>query len=169
MQRCFIHQKKAGGLCHAAPLQQDRAPPARFFVCSIYINRKPSFFKASKLNSRKKHQQSAPRRNGSAVQKHLADAAVLHAAPAHVCYGHFAFICKDCFAEIDVNHIVQHISSVKRYITAGKTIIKSPAAALDPDHGRRSVSRRPSGLRKTILLYNSLAHITTWLRSDLHQ
>ncbi len=28
-------------------------------------------------------------------------------------------------------------------------------------------SRRPSGLRKTILLYNSLAHRTTWLRSDL--
>ncbi len=28
-------------------------------------------------------------------------------------------------------------------------------------------SRRPSGLRKTNLLYNSLAHRTTWLRSDL--
>ncbi len=29
-------------------------------------------------------------------------------------------------------------------------------------------SRRPSGLRKTILMANSLAHRTTWLRSDLH-
>ncbi len=28
---------------------------------------------------------------------------------------------------------------------------------------------RPSGLRKTTLSYNSLAHRTTWLRSDLHQ
>ncbi len=32
---------------------------------------------------------------------------------------------------------------------------------------RAGLSRRPSGLRKTILLYNSLAHRTTWLRSDL--
>ena len=29
------------------------------------------------------------------------------------------------------------------------------------------VSRRPSGLRKTSVNYNSLAHRTTWLRSDL--
>ncbi len=29
------------------------------------------------------------------------------------------------------------------------------------------ISRRPSGLRKTSLSYNSLAHRTTWLRSDL--
>ena len=29
------------------------------------------------------------------------------------------------------------------------------------------LSRRPSGLRKTRVSYNSLAHITTWLRSDL--
>ncbi len=28
------------------------------------------------------------------------------------------------------------------------------------------VSRRPSGLRKTIDRFNSLAHRTTWLRSD---
>ncbi len=28
------------------------------------------------------------------------------------------------------------------------------------------VSRRPSGLRKTSKLFNSLAHRTTWLRSD---
>ncbi len=28
-------------------------------------------------------------------------------------------------------------------------------------------SRRPSGLRKTIQAHNSLAHRTTWLRSDL--
>ncbi len=28
-------------------------------------------------------------------------------------------------------------------------------------------SRRPSGLRKTSVNYNSLAHRTTWLRSDL--
>ena len=28
-------------------------------------------------------------------------------------------------------------------------------------------NRRPSGLRKTIQLSNSLAHKTTWLRSDL--
>ena len=27
-------------------------------------------------------------------------------------------------------------------------------------------SRRPSGLRKTISSHNSLAHRTTWLRSD---
>ncbi|MDE9359352.1 hypothetical protein NB859_009995, partial [Pseudomonas aeruginosa] len=27
-------------------------------------------------------------------------------------------------------------------------------------------SRRPSGLRKTTIAYNSLAHRTTWLRSD---
>ncbi len=31
------------------------------------------------------------------------------------------------------------------------------------------ISRRPSGLRKTIRKTNSLAHRTTWLRSDLHQ
>ncbi len=30
----------------------------------------------------------------------------------------------------------------------------------------RVISRRPSGLRKTTLSYNSLAHRTTWLRSD---
>ena len=30
-----------------------------------------------------------------------------------------------------------------------------------------TLSRRPSGLRKTSSLYNSLAHRTTWLRSDL--
>ncbi len=30
-----------------------------------------------------------------------------------------------------------------------------------------AVSRRPSGLRKTNVLANSLAHRTTWLRSDL--
>ena len=29
------------------------------------------------------------------------------------------------------------------------------------------LSRRPSGLRKTSVNYNSLAHKTTWLRSDL--
>ncbi len=32
-----------------------------------------------------------------------------------------------------------------------------------------SGSRRPSGLRKTTLETNSLAHRTTWLRSDLLQ
>ena len=32
-----------------------------------------------------------------------------------------------------------------------------------------SESRRPSGLRKTNPHYNSLAHRTTWLRSDLEQ
>ena len=31
------------------------------------------------------------------------------------------------------------------------------------------ISRRPSGLRKTTITLNSLAHRTTWLRSDLHQ
>ena len=31
---------------------------------------------------------------------------------------------------------------------------------------RASTSRRPSGLRKTTIAYNSLAHRTTWLRSD---
>ncbi len=30
-------------------------------------------------------------------------------------------------------------------------------------------SRRPSGLRKTKLVCNSLAHRTTWLRSDLKE
>ncbi len=30
-----------------------------------------------------------------------------------------------------------------------------------------AASRRPSGLRKTISSHNSLAHRTTWLRSDL--
>ncbi len=33
--------------------------------------------------------------------------------------------------------------------------------------GIRHRSRRPSGLRKTIDRFNSLAHRTTWLRSDL--
>ncbi len=33
--------------------------------------------------------------------------------------------------------------------------------------GCSSLSRRPSGLRKTSVNYNSLAHRTTWLRSDL--
>ena len=32
---------------------------------------------------------------------------------------------------------------------------------------REMLSRRPSGLRKTIRGYNSLGHRTTWLRSDL--
>ncbi len=31
-----------------------------------------------------------------------------------------------------------------------------------------NLSRRPSGLRKTIVGLNSLAHRTTWLRSDLN-
>ena len=31
----------------------------------------------------------------------------------------------------------------------------------------KSETRSPSGLRKTTLSYNSLAHKTTWLRSDL--
>ncbi len=33
----------------------------------------------------------------------------------------------------------------------------------------RSISRRPSGLRKTMVPLNSLAHRTTWLRSDFHR
>ena len=33
--------------------------------------------------------------------------------------------------------------------------------------GQVNQSRRPSGLRKTIGRTNSLAHRTTWLRSDL--
>ncbi len=33
--------------------------------------------------------------------------------------------------------------------------------------GKTATSRRPSGLRKTKYLSNSLAHRTTWLRSDL--
>ena len=36
----------------------------------------------------------------------------------------------------------------------------------DFDTGEET-SRRPSGLRKTTLQTNSLAHRTTWLRSDL--
>ncbi|MDE9363761.1 FecR/PupR family sigma factor regulator, partial [Pseudomonas aeruginosa] len=36
--------------------------------------------------------------------------------------------------------------------------------ALSSEHAE--VSRRPSGLRKTTIAYNSLAHRTTWLRSD---
>ena len=41
---------------------------------------------------------------------------------------------------------------------------------LSPEE-RRTIDRgrRPSGLRKTKYLSNSLAHITTWLRSDLTQ
>ena len=35
--------------------------------------------------------------------------------------------------------------------------------------GDTIISRRPSGLRKTIQLCNSLAHRTTWLRSDLNE
>ncbi len=38
------------------------------------------------------------------------------------------------------------------------------ASENDKPNGR---SRRPSGLRKTIHQFNSLAHRTTWLRSDL--
>ena len=36
-----------------------------------------------------------------------------------------------------------------------------------PDQSSEVASRRPSGLRKTIADGNSLAHRTTWLRSDL--
>ena len=33
----------------------------------------------------------------------------------------------------------------------------------------KDISRRPSGLRKTISSHNSLAHKTTWLRSDFYK
>ena len=35
------------------------------------------------------------------------------------------------------------------------------------EYVNKEISRRPSGLRKTRNLLNSLAHKTTWLRSDL--
>ncbi len=49
--------------------------------------------------------------------------------------------------------------------TRGKTLLVSAAAG----SGKTATltSRRPSGLRKTIRKTNSLAHRTTWLRSDL--
>ena len=44
--------------------------------------------------------------------------------------------------------------------TTGRNMMRGTAAA------QVSISRRPSGLRKTRVSYNSLAHRTTWLRSD---
>ncbi len=50
----------------------------------------------------------------------------------------------------------------------GHSYVADETAALDHKFGEwKSKSRRPSGLRKTIQLCNSLAHRTTWLRSDL--
>ncbi|MDE9390053.1 type VI secretion system-associated FHA domain protein TagH, partial [Pseudomonas aeruginosa] len=43
----------------------------------------------------------------------------------------------------------------------------APAFAEPAPTPHPAVSRRPSGLRKTIKTSNSLAHRTTWLRSDL--
>ncbi len=40
---------------------------------------------------------------------------------------------------------------------------------LDNDRENQERSRRPSGLRKTNQMINSLAHRTTWLRSDFSQ
>ncbi len=43
---------------------------------------------------------------------------------------------------------------------------KTAAARTVLNEAKKSTSRRPSGLRKTTLGCNSLAHRTTWLRSD---
>ena len=51
------------------------------------------------------------------------------------------------------------------------TIAASPRSAgktYEEAVGGRWKSRRPSGLRKTKVFFNSLAHRTTWLRSDLN-
>ena len=48
--------------------------------------------------------------------------------------------------------------------TAGVQITKLGSKMFTDDYEKRS--RRPSGLRKTRVSYNSLAHRTTWLRSD---
>ncbi len=45
----------------------------------------------------------------------------------------------------------------------------SPASAIEYCLNKNKRSRRPSGLRKTRHIINSLAHRTTWLRSDLEK
>ena len=58
---------------------------------------------------------------------------------------------------------------VKELLELGSYAVVVGSAITRPkDITRKFISRRPSGLRKTTLEPNSLAHITTWLRSDFN-
>ena len=58
------------------------------------------------------------------------------------------------------------MSSVEERMKILKMIEEGKISA---EEGAKLLSRRPSGLRKTIADGNSLAHRTTWLRSDLRE
>ncbi len=53
------------------------------------------------------------------------------------------------------------VSNIEEALELREAGIKKPILTLG------YTSRRPSGLRKTRIWFNSLAHRTTWLRSDL--
>ncbi|MDE9402256.1 SIS domain-containing protein, partial [Pseudomonas aeruginosa] len=57
--------------------------------------------------------------------------------------------------------VVPLCAGTERSVAATKSFIATLSASA------RLLSRRPSGLRKTTVQSNSLAHRTTWLRSDL--
>ena len=54
-------------------------------------------------------------------------------------------------------------------VVPGAAVVTGPAVVPGFPAVVVSTSRRPSGLRKTTITLNSLAHRTTWLRSDLVQ
>ncbi|MDD1367459.1 hypothetical protein PTB13_04920 [Bacillus sp. MHSD17] len=63
-----------------------------------------------------------------------------------------------CFIKTFFNHVTSHL--VKSPLTYFSFILSYSISLLILS------SRRPSGLRKTNVRSNSLAHRTTWLRSD---
>ncbi len=63
------------------------------------------------------------------------------------------------------NALVKVTDLYKHY--KGGEIKALDGVSIDVNKGEVIVSRRPSGLRKTTVWCNSLAHRTTWLRSDL--
>ncbi len=60
-------------------------------------------------------------------------------------------------------------ADAKTILESGVDVITSGNHVWQKTEIRSFLSRRPSGLRKTTLETNSLAHRTTWLRSDLMQ
>ncbi len=53
-----------------------------------------------------------------------------------------------------------------QFLSLGK-MMDAIKKGMEPNEAfQKNISRRPSGLRKTRVSYNSLAHRTTWLRSD---
>ena len=75
--------------------------------------------------------------------------------------GHY--VLQDLLKTVPASQIV----AIVRNPAKAQALSQQGVVVRQAEYGDEAASRRPSGLRKTTTYNNSLAHRTTWLRSDL--